>query len=82
KQYIEDRVYGMDKIRDEAMTWTADKVEEVSGVPDDQIRLIAETMAKNKPSTVVWCMGQTQHTTGNAIVRMMCNLQLALGNVG
>ena len=82
KKYIEDRVFGMDKIRDESMKWTADKVLDVTGVPDEQVRLIAETMARNKPSTVVWCMGQTQHTTGNAIVRMMCNLQLALGNVG
>jgi formate dehydrogenase major subunit len=82
KQYIADRVFGMDKIRDESMKWTAEKVEEVSGVPDAQVKLIAETLAKNKPSTVVWCMGQTQHTTGNAIVRMMCDLQLALGNVG
>jgi formate dehydrogenase major subunit len=39
-------------------------------------------MAKNRPSTVVWCMGQTQHTTGNAFVRASCILQLALGNVG
>ena len=39
-------------------------------------------MAKNRPSTVVWCMGQTQHTIGNAIVRASCILQLALGNVG
>ena len=34
------------------------------------------------PSTIVWCMGQTQHTIGNAIVRASCILQLALGNVG
>jgi formate dehydrogenase major subunit len=34
KQYIEDRVYGMDKVREEVMKWTPDKVEEVSGVPD------------------------------------------------
>jgi formate dehydrogenase major subunit len=39
-------------------------------------------MAENRPSTVVWCMGQTQHTTGNAIVRMSCLVQLALGNIG
>ena len=51
-------------------------------ITDDQIRLIAETMAKNRPSTVVWCMGQTQHTIGNNITRLMCNLQLVLGNVG
>ena len=39
-------------------------------------------MAKNRPSTIVWAMGQTQHTNGNAIVRASCILQLALGNVG
>ena len=39
-------------------------------------------MAKNRPGTIVWCMGQTQHTIGNAIVRASCILQLALGNIG
>ncbi|MGB8856122.1 MAG: formate dehydrogenase subunit alpha [Burkholderiales bacterium] len=83
KQYISDRVYGMDKVRDEVMTkWTPEKVEEVCGVPEAEVLKVAETMAKNKPSTIVWCMGQTQHTTGNAIVRASCILQLALGNVG
>ena len=57
------------------MEWTADKVLEATGVPDEEVKLIAETMAMNRPSTVVWCMGQTQHTVGNAITRMMycCN---------
>ncbi len=83
KQYIHDRVYGMDKVREECLTkWTPDKVEEVTGVPEASVRKVAEMMAKNRPSTVVWCMGQTQHTTGNAIVRASCILQLALGNVG
>ena len=83
KQYIHDRVYGMDKVREEVMTkWTPDKVEEVCGVPEAQVYKVAEMMAKNRPSTVVWCMGQTQHTIGNAIVRASCILQLALGNVG
>jgi len=83
KQYINDRVYGMDKVREECLTkWTPDKVEEVTGIPEAQVFKVAEMMAKNKPSTVVWCMGQTQHTIGNAIVRASCILQLALGNVG
>jgi formate dehydrogenase major subunit len=82
-QYIHDRVYGMDKVKEEVMTkWTPDKVEEVCGVPEAAVYKVAEMMAKNKPSTVVWCMGQTQHTTGNAIVRASCILQLALGNIG
>ena len=83
KQYIHDRVYGMEKVKEEMMTkWTPDKVQEVCGVPEAQVLKVAEMMAKNKPSTIVWCMGQTQHTTGNAIVRASCILQLALGNIG
>ena len=83
KKYINDRVYGMDKVREEALTkWTPDKVEEACGVAEAQVFKAAEMMAKNRPSTIVWCMGQTQHTTGNAIVRASCLLQLALGNIG
>jgi formate dehydrogenase major subunit len=83
KQYINDRVYGMEKVKDEIMTkWTPEKVTEVCGVPEAEVLKVAETMAKNKPSTIVWCMGQTHHTTGNAIVRASCILQLVLGNVG
>ncbi|MGI8894121.1 MAG: formate dehydrogenase subunit alpha, partial [Casimicrobiaceae bacterium] len=83
KQYINDRVYGMDKVKEDVMAkWTPDKVEEVCGVPEAQVFKIAEMMAKNRPSTIVWCMGQTQHTIGNAIVRASCIVQLALGNIG
>ena len=39
-------------------------------------------MAENRPSTLVWCVGHTQHTIGNAMVRASCLLQLALGNIG
>ncbi|KIF83513.1 formate dehydrogenase subunit alpha [Noviherbaspirillum autotrophicum] len=82
KKYINDRVYGMDKVREEVMKWPPDKVEEACGVPEAEVKKAAETMAMNRPSSVVWCMGQTQHTIGNAMVRASCILQLALGNVG
>ena len=83
KKYIEDRVYGMEKVREECLSkWTPDKVEEACGVDEATCLKVARTMAENRPSTVVWCMGQTQHSIGNAIVRASCLLQLALGNVG
>jgi len=83
KQYIADRVYGMDKVRDDVMAkWTPDKVEEACGVDEATTYKVAKMLADNRPGTVVWCMGQTQHTIGNAIVRASCLLQLSLGNVG
>ncbi|OGA34119.1 MAG: formate dehydrogenase [Betaproteobacteria bacterium RIFCSPLOWO2_12_FULL_64_23] len=82
KQYIHDRVYGMEKVKDEVMKWTPERVQEVCGVSEADCYKIAETMAKNRPSSIVWCMGQTQHTIGNAMVRAFCIFQLALGNIG
>ncbi len=82
-KYINDRVYGMDKVKADVMAkWTPDKCEEVTGVPEAAVYKVAEMMAKNRPSTLVWCMGQTQHSTGNAFVRASCIVQLALGNIG
>jgi formate dehydrogenase major subunit len=83
KKYINDRVYGMDKVRENVMAnWTPDKVTDACGVSEAQMYKVAEMMAKNRPSTLVWCMGQTQHSIGNAMVRASCIVQLALGNVG
>jgi len=82
KDYIKARVYGIDKVREEAARWTPEEVERVTGMKEAEVRDVAETMAKNRPSTIVWAMGQTQHSNGNAIVRASCILQLALGNVG
>ncbi|MDR6772050.1 formate dehydrogenase subunit alpha [Azospirillum sp. BE72] len=82
KEYIRQRVYGMDEIRAEVKKWTPEEVERVTGVPGAQLRRVAEVIAKNKPSTVIWCMGVTQHTVGTANVRALSILQLALGNIG
>ncbi len=83
KEYIRDRVWGMEKVKEEVMTkWTPDKVQDVTGVPEEQVHTVAKMISENRPSTIVWAMGQTQHTNGNAVVRASCLLELALGNVG
>jgi len=83
KQYIHDRVYGMDKVKEEVMAkYTPQAVEEVTGVPEAEMYEVAKILAENRPGFIIWAMGQTQHTNGNAIVRASAVLMLALGNVG
>src|SRR6476469_9010730 len=82
KEFIRKRVYGMDDVRKEVAKWTPDEVERVTGVPGEQLKRVAEMFAKDKPSTLIWCMGATQHTVGTANVRAFCILCLATGNVG
>ncbi|AWN50382.1 formate dehydrogenase [Methylobacterium sp. 17Sr1-1] len=82
RDFIASRVYGMEDVREEVAKWTPDEVERVSGVPGAQLRHVAELFAKEKPATLIWCMGATQHTVGTANVRAFCILCLATGNVG
>jgi len=82
KEFIRTRVWGMDQIRDEVAKWDPEEVERVTGTPGRQLKRVARMMAENRPGTVIWCMGGTQHTNGNNNTRAYCVLQLALGNMG
>jgi len=82
KEYVNQRVFGLDEVRKEVANWTPKVVEDVTGVPEAEVKRAAQTMAENRPGTIVWCMGGTQHTIGNNNTRAYCVLQLALGNVG
>jgi formate dehydrogenase major subunit len=82
KEFIAQRVFGMDEVRKEVEKWNPEEVERVSGVPGEQLKRVAEMFAKQKPSTLIWCMGLTQKTVGTANVRALCIALLATGNVG
>src|SRR3954447_17455955 len=62
--------------------YTPDVGERVSGVPAAQIQKIAETLAANRPGTILYALGMTQHTTGVQAIRAFTILQLLLGNIG
>jgi len=82
KEFIRTRVYGMEDIRAEVKNWGPEEVERVTGTPGSQMERVARTLVNNRPGTLIWCMGGTQHTTGNNNTRAYCILQLALGNMG
>ncbi|WP_349360403.1 formate dehydrogenase subunit alpha [Stappia sp.] len=82
KEFLRQRVWGIDQIKAEVAKWTPEETERVTGVPGSQLKRVARTLANNRPGTVIWCMGGTQHTNGNNNTRAYCILQLALGNMG
>ena len=82
REFLRQRVFGMDEIRREVAKWPPQEVERVCGIPGDQLRRIAQLFATQKPATLIWCMGATQKTVGTANVRAYAILCLATGNVG
>jgi formate dehydrogenase major subunit len=82
KEYLAQRVWGMDQVREVVKDYTPEVVENISGIDGETLKRVAETFAKERPSTFIWCMGGTQHTVGTANVRAYNLLLLATGNVG
>jgi len=66
--------------------YTPEMVERVCGTPKDKFLEVAKTFcatgAPDKSGTILYAMGQTQHTVGTQNVRAMAILQLLLGNIG
>ncbi|HEU4661295.1 MAG TPA: formate dehydrogenase subunit alpha [Pseudolabrys sp.] len=82
KEFIKQRVYGFEDVRKEVEKWNPEECERVTGVPGAQLERVAKMFATEKPSTIIWCMGQTQHSVGTANVRASCIALLMTGNIG
>lgn len=82
KDYIAQRVWRFDHVRQEVEKYTPEETERITGIPAEQIRRVARIIAERRPGTLIWCMGLTQSSIGINKVRAACIVQLALGNIG
>ena len=66
--------------------YTLDTVSGITGCPKDTLeaayKMFAASGAPEKTGTILYAMGQTQHTVGSQNVRCMAMIQLLLGNLG
>jgi nitrate reductase (cytochrome) len=63
--------------------YTPERVEEISGVPADQIRLLGKMFGDpDLKITSLWCMGMNQHTRGTDINRLVHGIHLLSGKFG
>lgn len=82
KEFIRTRVSGYEEMVEVAAHYTPEIVEDITGIPASEVTRIAELLATNRPTSLTWCMGGTQHSIGSSITRAFCILQLVLGNMG
>ena len=82
KQFIETRTEGFDALKTMIEEYPPQRTSEITGIPVDQLHHAAELLSKNKPASVLWAMGITQHITGVRNVMSLANLQMLLGNIG
>ena len=80
--FIESRTEGFHAFREAVSKYTPERVERITGVPAGSIVEAARLYASGKPSSIVFSMGITQHTTGTANVLSCANLAMLTGNIG
>jgi formate dehydrogenase major subunit len=82
KEFISTRVAGYEEMVEVAKHYTPEVVEDITGIPAADVTRVAKLLATNRPTSLTWCMGGTQHHIGSSITRAFCILQLVLGNMG
>lgn len=82
KSYIAERTEGFEELAPVLEEYTPERTSEITGVPADTIRRMAELYAGNRPAALCYAMGITQFTSGVDRVKTCCNLALLTGNIG
>ena len=82
RQYIADRTTGFEAVRRVVRLYWPDRVERITGVPEDDIVTAARMLANAKHAMILTARGAEQHSCGTDTVQAFINLALALGLPG
>jgi formate dehydrogenase alpha subunit len=82
KAFVDGRTEGFEELKAAVEKYTPAYVEEISGIPADQLVEAARMYAGAEVASIVYCMGITQHTSGTDNVKSLANLAMLCGNLG
>jgi formate dehydrogenase major subunit len=82
KDFLRDRVNGLDAFRASLEPYTLDHAAEVTGIGNDDLIRVAEMIREASTTCILWAMGVTQHVGGSETSTAICNLLLVTGNFG
>jgi formate dehydrogenase major subunit len=82
EEFIEERVEGFDALCDMVANYPPERAAKITGVPAEDIVKAARAYATADASSIVYCMGITQHTCGTETVKNLANLAMLTGQIG
>jgi formate dehydrogenase alpha subunit len=82
EEFIRARTENYEALLASLKDYPLDLVEKVTGVPADLIIRAARMFSGNRPSTILYTMGITQHTHGTDNVMAVADMAMLTGNIG
>lgn len=80
--FLAARAEGLDELRSLLDAYPPERVQEIAGVPADDLRRAADLYGSARGATIVYGLGVTEHAHGTDGVRALANLAILTGNVG
>jgi formate dehydrogenase major subunit len=82
RQYVQANVSGYEELSEKIAAFAPERMEEVCGIPAEEIREVARLYARSERSIIFWGMGISQHVHGTDNARCLISLALITGQVG
>ncbi len=82
QEYINQRTTGYEELKKIVSKYTPDHVAGITGIPAKDLVAAARLYATEKPGSILYAMGITQHTSGTNNVKCIASLAMLCGNVG
>jgi predicted molibdopterin-dependent oxidoreductase YjgC len=81
-QFIAERTENFEAWEKVVREYTPERVSQITGVPVDDLVRAARIYSSDRPASIVYAMGITQHTCGHNNVLAVANLAMLTGNLG
>jgi formate dehydrogenase major subunit len=82
ESYVQSRTVGFEQLKRTVEKYTPEYVEQITGIPAQDLAAAARMYAEAERGSILYCMGITQHTSGTDNVKSLANLAMLCGHVG
>lgn len=82
RKYVENNTEGFEEFTESLKSFDLETAEKITGIRADTIAATARLYATNKPSSIYWTLGVTEHANGSDNVSSLVNLAILTGNIG
>jgi formate dehydrogenase major subunit len=80
--FIAERTEGYEALEELLETYTPEAVQEITGIPANQLERAAHIYGEAGSASILWGLGVTEHKYGSEVVQLLCNLAMMTGKVG
>jgi len=82
QEFIKNRTENFENFKNSLEKYTPEYVSQITGVPEEDLIEAAKIYSQSKNSTILYCMGITQHVSGTDMVLSLANLTMITGQIG